>query len=136
MPPAQLLAWLDVPGVRVVAVDPGIDPMFTVVVHNETAIPALVAERDRGPRREIPADQRHEVVRWTAARWYQESGATYRIRRMATWRRRSPGIRAIEAGASQLTAKTGSLQAYVRHIGFERRRQIDNNNKKACTWMS
>ena len=55
---------------RVVAVDPGRNPILTAVVHNQAAMDSLMATS--------PKNVKHEVLTWGKKQFYQESGSTHR----------------------------------------------------------
>lgn len=94
---------------RVVAVDPGRNPIFTAVVHDQYAMDSLQSHN--------PYNVKHEVIKWSKRRFYQEAGYTHRNRLTKLWTSRAPLINTFNAEV--LTAKTSSLEffkAHARHV--------------------
>jgi hypothetical protein len=83
---------------RVVAVDPGRNPIFTAVVHNVDAMDTLQAE--------YPANVKHETISWTRGRYHHEAGHTHRKNVTKLWTEKNPHI--ITFNAEVGTAKTRS----------------------------
>jgi hypothetical protein len=90
----------------VVAVDPGRNPIFTAVVHDQAALRTL-----RSPK---PLNVKHEVIKWSRGRFYHEAGYTHRTRVTKLWMDKAPHIQAFNA-ADVLSAKTSSLERFKEH---------------------
>lgn len=94
---------------RVVAVDPGRNPIFTAVVHDDAAMESLQSHN--------PENVKHEVIKWSKRRFYQEAGYTHRNRVTKLWTGKAPLINSFNAEV--LSAKTSSLElfkAYTKHV--------------------
>jgi hypothetical protein len=90
---------------RVVAVDPGRNPVITAVVHDKDAMESLQSHN--------PDNVKHKVIKWSKKKFYHESGCTYRGTKTTLWISKNPVIVAFNASIS--TAKTSSLAAYKAH---------------------
>jgi hypothetical protein len=90
---------------RVVAVDPGRNPIFTAVVHNQAALRTLQHSK--------PTNTKHEVIKWSRGRFYQEAGYTHRTRVTKLWMDKDPAIKAFNAEVK--SAKTSSLELFKEH---------------------
>jgi hypothetical protein len=86
-------------------VDPGRNPIFTAVVHNQEALDTL--------RFESPNNVKHKVIQWSKRRFYNEAGYTHRTRVTKLWMDKNPAIKAFNAEVK--SAKTSSLELFKEH---------------------
>ncbi len=94
---------------QVVAMDPGRKPIFTAVVHNQAALDSLHSPS--------PENVKHEVIKWSKRRFYQDAGYTHHNRVTKIWTDKAPLIKALNAEV--LSAKTSSLglfESYARYV--------------------
>ena len=94
---------------RVVAVDPGRNPIFTAVVHNQATLDSLQSPS--------PENINYEVIKWRKRCFHQEAGYTHHngVTKLCTGK--APLIN--EYNAEVLSAKTSSLElfkAYAHHV--------------------
>ena len=90
---------------RVVALDPGRNPIFTAVVHDQCATDSLQSHN--------PHNVKHEVITWTKRRFYQEAGYVRRGKMTKLWTSRAPHVQQFNQEVA--TPKTGYLDAYTEH---------------------
>jgi hypothetical protein len=91
---------------RVVASDPGRNPIFTAVVHNEAAMETL--------RTDSPNNVKHEVIQWSKRKFYHEAGYIHRGKVTKLWTGKAPLIEAFNRDMP--STKTSTLEAYKVHI--------------------
>jgi hypothetical protein len=91
---------------RIVAVDPGRNPVFSAVVHDPHAMDSL---QDHNPY-----NVKHEVIQWSKRKFYHEAGYIHRGKQTKLWTSRAPAIVAFNAHVG--TAKTASLDVYKAYI--------------------
>jgi hypothetical protein len=88
---------------RVVAVDPGRNPIISAVVHNDDAYREIMDE----------GNTHHETLEWGRKEHYHECGFTRRKLMTTLWMGKSEVITNYNTNA--LTTKTGSLENYKQH---------------------
>jgi hypothetical protein len=91
---------------RIVAVDPGRNPVFTAVVHDVEAMSYLKAPES--------SNTKHEVIKWTKQRFYHEAGYTHRNRITKLWTNKAPHIKALNK--DKPSPKTSYLEVYDARI--------------------
>jgi hypothetical protein len=94
---------------RVVAVDPGRNPILTAVVHNQNAMDSL--------QEHAPGNVKHEVQRWSKTQFYQEAGYTHRNRVTKLWMSKSAAVSAFNNEVKTArTSQLDTLKAHIRHV--------------------
>jgi hypothetical protein len=94
---------------RVVAVDPGRNPILTAVVHNQAAMDSL--------QEHSPNNVKHEVLTWGKKQFYQEAGYTHRSKVTKLWSNKATVIATFNQEVQ--TAKTSHLdvlRSHTRHV--------------------
>lgn len=88
---------------RVVAVDPGRNPIISGVVYNQQAMQTL---RDDD-------NTHHKKVKWSKKEHYHECGFNDRMKKTNLWMSKSPAV--VQFNIDAITPKTSILLAYMAH---------------------